>query len=144
MRLDDFLKATRLCIFFFSICTVLFTVGTSYITHSSETPYSVLSTLNLKFMTHTITRPPTKWQMVSTGQLCVSEGICQDFLKGRRVTGDFIRNIHYIIIPGTTRIQWNRDLVRDWFVNAGMPAHQVAIDRYLNSLPSSENYQPAI
>jgi hypothetical protein len=94
-------------------------------------------------MTHKITRPPNRWQMVSTGQLCCSEGLSQDFFKTRRESGEFIRNIHYLILPGSTHIQWNRDLVRDWFVNAGTPAHQVAIYRYLNSLPSSDNYTPA-
>jgi hypothetical protein len=94
-------------------------------------------------MTHTITRPPNRWQMVSTGQLCLSEGVSQDFFKSRRASGEFIRNIHYVVIPGSTRIQWVRDLVRDWFVNAGTPQHQVAIDRFLASLPSSENYTPS-
>jgi hypothetical protein len=94
-------------------------------------------------MPHTITRPPNRWQMVSTGQLCISEGISQDYLKGLRGTGKLVRNIHYIVMPDSTRIQWNRDLFRDWCVNAGTPAHQVAIDRYLASLPSSENYTPA-
>jgi hypothetical protein len=94
-------------------------------------------------MTHTITRPPSRWQMVSTGQICVTEGVSQDFFKSRRESGEFIRNIHYVIIPGSTHIQWNRDLVRDWFVNAGTPAHQVAIDRYLASFPSSDNYTPS-
>jgi hypothetical protein len=37
---------------------------------------------------------------------------------------------------------WVRDLVRDYLVNGDSAAHSKAIERFLASLPSSDEYKP--
>ncbi len=94
-------------------------------------------------MTHRVKRPPVQWIGCSTKEMCLVAGVSADTLKGWRVRGSLRQGIHYHTLPGTTKIIWICDLVRDWLVNGDSPAHLKAIEKYLKSLPSSGDYTPS-
>jgi hypothetical protein len=94
-------------------------------------------------MTHRIKRPPIQWAGVPTREMCVAAGVSADYLKNLRVRGLLPRGIYWYSLPGSDRIIWVKDLVRDFLVNGDSPAHQRAIERYLASLPSSDEYKPS-
>jgi hypothetical protein len=98
--------------------------------------------LQLKIMTHRVKRPAVQWIGCSTKEMCLVAGVSTDTLKGWRVRESLRQGVHYHTLPGTTKIIWIRDLVRDWLVNGDSPAHQRAIERYLKSLPSHSDYKP--
>ncbi|WP_309729942.1 hypothetical protein [Chamaesiphon sp. OTE_75_metabat_556] len=94
-------------------------------------------------MTHRIKRQPVNWAGVPTRELCAAAGVSSDTLKFWRVSGLIPRGIYWYSLPGSDRIIWVRDLVRDYLVNGGdSPAHKKAIKKYLASLPSSSEYSP--
>jgi hypothetical protein len=93
-------------------------------------------------MTHRVKRPPIQWAGVPTREMCLHAGVSADTLKSWRVSGLLPRGIYWYTLPGSDRIIWVKDLVRDWMVNSNSPSHQKAIERYLKSLPSSDDYQP--
>jgi hypothetical protein len=93
-------------------------------------------------MTHRIKRPPPQWVGVPNREMCIQAGISSDTLKNLRVNGILTRGIYWYTIPGSDRIIWIRDLVRDYLVNGNSPAHQRAIEKYLKSLPSHADYKP--
>ncbi|MFM2305214.1 MAG: hypothetical protein RLZZ135_2627 [Cyanobacteriota bacterium] len=94
-------------------------------------------------MTYKVTRPPLTWACVPTREMCLHAGVSSDTLKDWRVRGLLRRGIHWHTLPGSDRIVWVKDLVRDWLVNGdNSPTHQRAIERYLASLPSSDEYRP--
>jgi hypothetical protein len=94
-------------------------------------------------MTHRIKRQPINWAGVPTREMCAAAGVSADTLKSWRVSGLLPRGIYWYTLPGSDRIMWIRDLVRDRLINGDSPSHQKAIERYLASLPSSDNYKPA-
>jgi hypothetical protein len=89
-----------------------------------------------------VKRPPIQWAGVPTGEMCITAGVSADYLKNLRVRGLRTRGIYWYTLPGSERIIWIRDLVRDYLVNGNSPAHQRAIEKYLASLPSSSEYKP--
>jgi hypothetical protein len=93
-------------------------------------------------MTHRIKRPPIQWAGAPTREMCVAAGVSADYLKNLRVRGLLRRGIHWYTLPDSDRIIWVRDLVRDFLVHGDTLAHQRAIERYLTSLPSSDEYKP--
>jgi hypothetical protein len=95
-------------------------------------------------MTHRVKRPSVQWAGVPTGEMCIAAGVSADYLKKLRVCGLLTRGIYWYTLPGSDRIIWIRDLVRDYLVNGNSPAHQRAIEKYLASLPSSSEYKPTV
>ncbi|WP_310481468.1 hypothetical protein [Chamaesiphon sp. VAR_48_metabat_403] len=93
-------------------------------------------------MTHRVKRPSVQWAGVPTGEMCITAGVSADTLKNYRIRGLLTRGIYWYTLPGSDRIIWIRDLVRDYLVNGNSPAHQRAIEKYLKSLPSSSEYKP--
>jgi hypothetical protein len=94
-------------------------------------------------VSHRVKRPTPQPEMAATGAICLQFGISQDFLKKNRQSGQLRQGIHFIHIPGSTKILWRVGLLRDWLANGGdSPAHQRAIERYLKSLPSHPDYKP--
>ena len=94
-------------------------------------------------MTYKVKRPPVQWAGVPTREMCIHAGVSADTLKDWRVRGLLPRGIYWYTLPGSDRIIWIKDLVRDFLVNGGeSPSHRRAIERYLVSLPSSDEYKP--
>jgi hypothetical protein len=93
-------------------------------------------------MANRIKRPLPQWVLVPHGEMCITIGVSSDTLKSWRVKGLLPRGIYWMTLPNSVRILWVRDLVRDWIANRDSPAHQRAIERYLASLPSSDEYKP--
>lgn len=91
-------------------------------------------------MTHRPKREPIRWAGVSTGEMAKTAGISTDTLKSLRVRGVLTPGLYFYTLPGSPKIIWVRDLVRDFLINGNTPAHQKAIDKYLASLPSSDGY----
>ncbi len=89
-----------------------------------------------------VKRPPVRWAGVPTREICEQTGTSTDYLKSLRSRKLLKKGIHYYTLPGSERIVWVRDLVRDFLVNGDSPAHQREIERYLASLPSSDDYKP--
>jgi hypothetical protein len=92
-------------------------------------------------LAHRIKRPKPTPELMATGATCLQLGISQDCLKKFRQSGQLRQGIHYVTIPGSPKILWRIDLVRDWLANGESPAHQRAIEKYLASLPSSDEYK---
>jgi hypothetical protein len=94
-------------------------------------------------MTHRIKRPPIEWAFIPSGEMCLQLGVSAETIKNWRVTGVLTKGLYWTTFPRTPRrVFWNRDLVRDWFVNGDSPVHQRAIEKYLKSLPSHPDYKP--
>ncbi len=105
-------------------------------------PISPIPTLptNCK-MTHRIKRPLLTWECVPTREMCLCAGVSTDTLKNWRVNELLTRGIYWHNLPDSPNIVWVKDLVRDYIVNGNSPAHQRAIEKYLASLPSSDEYK---
>lgn len=83
-------------------------------------------------MTHKIKRPEPEQEYMVTGAACVQFNVSADYLKTKRVEGELRQWIHWVYLPGTPKILWRINLLRDWFANGGnCPAHQRAIEKYL-------------
>lgn len=94
-------------------------------------------------MTHRVKKPAPKPELAATGATCLQLGISPDYLKKNRQHGELRQGIHFITIPGSSKLLWRIDLIRDWIANGGdSPAHQRAIEKYLKSLPSHDDYKP--
>jgi hypothetical protein len=101
------------------------------------------SKLGVINMATAVKRPPIQWAFVPSGEMCLQLGVSADTLKDWRVAGVLNKPLYWTTFPHIpSRVFWNRDLVRDWFVNGKSTAHQRAIERYLASLPSSDEYKP--
>ena len=95
-------------------------------------------------MTSKVQRPPIQWAFVPSGEMCLQLGVSADTLKDWRVAGVLKKSLYWTTFPHiSSRVFWNRDLVRDWFVNGNSPAHTRAIEKYQSSLPSSRDYTPS-
>jgi hypothetical protein len=65
-------------------------------------------------------------------------GMSCELLKASRFRGDLTEGIHYQRF-GPTKIVYNRALLIDWVSTRNNPrVHQLAIDAFLASLPSSK------
>jgi hypothetical protein len=77
------------------------------------------------------------WRTVRLSVLLDTIGVSQDFvtdeIRGKRQEG-----IYWFRTPGSMKILYNVDLIRDWLANGDCPSHQRAVKRYLASLPSSD------
>ncbi|AFY61209.1 hypothetical protein [Synechococcus sp. PCC 6312] len=64
-------------------------------------------------------------------------------LQQLRDEGIFAEGLHWVRIPGPNprKILWNLPLIEDFLATGGGPAHQVAIDNYLASLPSNQAWK---
>jgi hypothetical protein len=93
-------------------------------------------------MTHRVKRPPLKLVLCQNSEMCICAGISSDNLKDWRIRGILPRGIYWTTMPDSDRILWVRDMVLDYIINGDSPAHQKAVERYLSSLPSSDNYNP--
>lgn len=94
-------------------------------------------------MPSAVKRPAIEWPFVPTKELCHQLGVSTDTLKDWRVSGVLQKGIYWTNFPYLpSRTFWNRDLVRDWFVNGRTAAHDLAVEKYLASLPSSDDYAP--
>ena len=93
-------------------------------------------------MANKVKRPEIQWSFVPTGEMCRQLGVSVDTLKDWRVAGVLKKGLYWTTFPHIpSRVFWNRDLVRDWFVNGNSPAHSRAVEKYLSSLPSSNEYK---
>ena len=92
-------------------------------------------------MANRVKRPKPKWVLIPNGEMCLTIGVSSDTLKSWRVQGLLPKGIYYVTLPNSNRILWVRDLVRSWLVDGNSPAHQKAIEKYLSSLPTSDNYK---
>ena len=93
-------------------------------------------------MTHRVKRPPLKLVLCGNNEMCICAEISSDKLKDLRIRGILPRGIYWTTMPDSDRILWARDLVLDYIINGNSQLHQRAIERYLASLPSSDNYNP--
>jgi hypothetical protein len=65
-------------------------------------------------------------------------GLSTETLKKLRLSGALAEGIHWVR-HGTKRVVFNFELMRDWNINRCNPqVHQLAIDAFLASLPSSK------
>lgn len=64
-------------------------------------------------------------------------GLSTSTLKQLRLNGEFIENIHYVKYSKFC-IRYNAELLRDWVTNRNTERHTIAIENYLNSLPSNQ------
>jgi hypothetical protein len=65
-------------------------------------------------------------------------GLSQHSLKKLRLSGRLEEGVHWVYVTSRT-IAYNRDLLLDWIANRRNPEHhQIAIQKYLASLPSSQ------
>jgi hypothetical protein len=76
------------------------------------------------------------WLTVRFAQLCAITGCSPDYVK-HTIRG-LPENIYWSRYPGSTRVLYNLNLIRDWLVNGDSPAHQKAVEKYIASLPSSD------
>jgi hypothetical protein len=84
-------------------------------------------------------RPDPKlaaFPFVRTKEMVATSGLSADRLKLLRTTV-LAEKIYWFHPPGSIRVLWNVNLVRDWLVNSDSPAHQRAVDSFYKSLPSS-------
>jgi hypothetical protein len=90
-----------------------------------------------------VIRPLIQWAFIPNGEMCLQLGVSADTLKDWRVAGVLKKGIYWTTFPHIpSRTFWNKDLVRDWWVNGNSPAHQRAVEKYLASLPTSDDYKP--
>ncbi len=64
-------------------------------------------------------------------------GLSTSTLKQLRLSGEFIENVHYVKYSKFC-IRYNAELLKDWVTNRNTERHAVAIENYLNSLPSNQ------
>jgi hypothetical protein len=65
-------------------------------------------------------------------------GLSHHSLKKLRLSGRLENGIHWVYVTSRT-IAYNHDLLIDWVANRKNPAHhEIAIQNYLRSLPSSQ------
>jgi hypothetical protein len=79
-----------------------------------------------------------QFPFVTTKLMIATSGLSADRLKHLRRTV-LKEKIYWFHPPGSIRILWNAALVKDWLVNGNSPTHQLAIESYLKSLPSSQS-----
>jgi hypothetical protein len=76
------------------------------------------------------------WPTVRIQGLSQATGLSKDYidkgLKKRLQEG-----IYHHRIPGSNRVLYNLNLIRDWLAQGDCEAHQRAVEKYLSSLPSS-------
>ncbi|WP_055076026.1 hypothetical protein [Pseudanabaena sp. 'Roaring Creek'] len=66
-------------------------------------------------------------------------GMSTEYLKKQKRLNNLIQGIHYYQYGKTAPCVYNAELLQDWFIHRNDPdAHNVAIERYLASLPSNE------
>jgi hypothetical protein len=89
--------------------------------------------------THIKRKPITEGRFVTTPALMEVVQVSGAYLQDGRKTGLFKKGMHYTTLPGSNRMLWNLDLVKDLFINADNPeAHERACEAYLAALPSSQ------
>ena len=89
--------------------------------------------------THVKRQPITSGRLVGLRALLEVIEVSPNWLQDGRNTGLFKKGIHYTTLPGSNRMLWNLDLVKDLFMNSDNPeAHTRAIEAYIASLPSSQ------
>jgi hypothetical protein len=81
-------------------------------------------------------RTETAWPFGRVSELSLSTGLSADYYN-KELRPKLREKIYWFRLPGSSRILWNINLVRDWLVNGDCPGHQRAIEAYLKSLPSS-------
>lgn len=80
---------------------------------------------------------PYPWRTVRLSVLLSAIGVSQDFVTDE-IRAKLTEGIYWFRTPGSMKILYNLDLIRDWLVNGDCPAHAKAVKRYLASLPSSD------
>jgi hypothetical protein len=78
-----------------------------------------------------------EFRTVRRAPLKNSTGLGDDYIE-KEILGKRPEGIYWFRTPGSTRILYNLDLIKDWLVNGHCPAHEKAVKRYLASLPSSD------
>jgi hypothetical protein len=66
-------------------------------------------------------------------------GLSTSSIKKLRLKGEWIENVHYVKYSDFC-IRYNAELVRDWVANRNTERHAIAIENYLNSLPSNSQF----
>lgn len=82
----------------------------------------------------------TQIQFLTTPQLTEVFPLGKSQLQVLRDSGTFQEGIHWVKHPGSNgrRVLWNWALIQDYLATNGGPAHQIAIENYLASLPSNQ------
>jgi hypothetical protein len=75
------------------------------------------------------------WPTVRLAGLCSVTGLSVDFANDLRKK--LPEGIYWSRLPGSIRVIYNLNLIRDWLANGDCEAHQKAVEKYLSSLPSS-------
>jgi hypothetical protein len=108
---------------------------------AKQIPDFLIKPTTHKYMATSIPRPQICWPFVPSSEMAIQLGVSAETLKDWRANNVLKRGIYWTIFPHIqSRVYWNRDLVRDWFVNGNSQGHQKALEKYLNSLPSSDRY----
>lgn len=77
------------------------------------------------------------WPTVRRRELVTATGLSVEYIRTDLKT-KLQEGLYWFRLPGTVRILWNLNLVRDWLVNGNSPAHARAVEKYIASLPSSD------
>jgi hypothetical protein len=79
----------------------------------------------------------TPWPTVRRAALCTATGLSDEWADG--IKKKLPEGIYWFRMPGSVRVLYNLNLIRDWLVNGSeCPAHQKAIESFIASLPSSD------
>lgn len=80
-----------------------------------------------------------KYTFVQKAEAAKLIGMSTEFLKKQKRLGNLIKGVHYHQYGWTAPCVYNAELLQDWFIHRHDPdAHNVAIDRYLATLPTKE------
>jgi hypothetical protein len=77
------------------------------------------------------------WRTGRLSALLEEIGTSEDYVI-KEIRGKLPEGIYWFRTPGSSKILYNLDLIRDWLANGDGPAHQKSIERWLASLPSSD------
>ena len=81
--------------------------------------------------------------LCTTSVMSDTSGISGDTLRKMTLENIFRREIHWCKMPNSERILWNHDLVIDAIIHGSDSSkHQMAIEKFKSSMPSSDDYQP--
>jgi hypothetical protein len=83
------------------------------------------------------TKKTYTWPTVYRAELKAATGLGDDWIEKNILKG-LPRGIYFFTLPGSNRVLYNLDLIRDFLVNGDCPAHQKSVQRWLASLPSSD------
>jgi hypothetical protein len=79
----------------------------------------------------------TAYPYARTGEMSTTGGVSTDYLRYLK-NNVLQEKIYWFYPPGSSRLLWNAQLVKDWLVQGDSAAHQKAVETYLKSRLSSQ------